>query len=507
MTRPAHLVLARKYRPLKFSEVVEQATAVRALQNAALEDRIGSAYLFFGPRGVGKTTIARILARRINCTNPQKGEPCNECESCKSIIDGRSLDVIEIDAASNRRIEDVRELRENVKFQPMNSKRKVYIIDEVHMLTTESFNALLKTLEEPPEHAAFVLATTELNKVPETILSRCQVFTFRKVPLHRVQEYMAHICKTEKIEAENDALFWIARKGDGSVRDSLSFLEQAISFCGNNVTAEKVRELAGVYPLELFLKLTELLMDPQTPSQELASPVMEIFDQGGDLNRFIWDYLDHLRILRYIRSGVEDSDFLGIPGSQIQNIKSRALNFDPARISLIFDEIHGLLTTAFFLKLRNSYESRILIEMELLKIHDRLKKPSVSALLSKIQKLSVSLAGQDSRRSEDLMADLTEDASQSATQQPGAGAGPAASNFRSPTAPGTRPGGSQGPSSAHSTDPNANQRNSGPAGAQNSGNDSQKSGQSDSIPIEDELQKQFLGTMVDPDSVPHEPDE
>ncbi|MCB1137303.1 MAG: DNA polymerase III subunit gamma/tau [Leptospiraceae bacterium] len=489
MTRPAHLVLARKYRPLKFSDVVEQATAVRALQNAALEDRIGSAYLFFGPRGVGKTTIARILARRINCTNPQEGEPCNECLSCKSILDGRSLDVIEIDAASNRRIEDVRELRENVKFQPMNSKRKVYIIDEVHMLTTESFNALLKTLEEPPEHAAFVLATTELNKVPETILSRCQVFTFRKVPLHRVQEYMAQICKKENIEAESDALFWIARKGDGSVRDSLSFLEQAISFCGTKITAEKVRELAGVYPLELFLQLTGLLLDPATPSQDLATPVMEIFDQGGDLNRFIWDYLDHLRILRYIRSGVEDSDFLGIPGSQIQNIKTESANFDPARISLIFDEIHSLLTTAFFLKLRNSYESRILIEMELLKIHDRLKKPSVSALLSKIQKLSVSLAGQDSRRSEDLLSDITEDPPAPIGGPPGQG--PPRNSSGSAGDTGKAPQSSSG------------QEASNPSGDFRSG----KAGAGQDIPIEDELQKQFLGTMVDPDSVPEEPQE
>lgn len=495
-----HLVLARKYRPLKFAEVVEQATAVRALQNAALENRIGSAYLFFGPRGVGKTTIARILARRINCTNPNQGEPCNECDSCKSIIDGRSLDVIEIDAASNRRIEDVRELRENVKFQPMNSKRKVYIIDEVHMLTTESFNALLKTLEEPPDHVAFVLATTELNKVPETILSRCQVFTFRKVPLHRVQEYLAYICKTENIEAEQDALFWIARKGDGSVRDSLSFLEQAISFCGKSITAEKVRELAGVYPLELFLELTGLLLNPSTPSQELATPVMDIFDQGGDLNRFIWDYLDHLRILRYIRSGVEDSDFLGIPGSQIQLIKEKATDFDPSRISLIFDEIHGLLTTAFFLKLRNSYESRILIEMELLKIHDRLKKPTISGLLSKIQRLSVSLAGQGSPGSQDFVANLEEDAAPPSSTargaHPSAHAKTGQNTNRLPDGKTTADRPESDPSSdTGSASPSGN---AGPSGESRTSRD---------IPIEDELQKQFLGTMVDPDSVPDEPNE
>jgi DNA polymerase-3 subunit gamma/tau len=498
MSQSGHLVLARKYRPLKFSEVVEQTTAVRALQNAAVEERVGSAYLFFGPRGVGKTTLARILARRINCLNPENGEPCNRCEACKSILEGRSMDVIEIDAASNRKIDDVRELRENVKFQPMNSKRKVYIIDEVHMLTPESFNALLKTLEEPPEHVAFVMATTELNRVPETILSRCQVFTFRKVPLHRVQEYLQQICQQEGIEAEPDALFWIARKGDGSVRDSLSFLEQAISFCGKKISAEKVRELAGVYPLELFLDLTSLLLTPATKSQELAAPIMQIFEEGGDLNRFIWDYLDHLRILRYIRSGVEDSDFLGIPGSQIQRIKGVSLEFDPARLSLIFEEIHGLLSTAHFLKLRNSYESRILIEMQLLKIHDRLKKPSVSELMGKIQKLSISLAGGAESRSEQILDSAGSEAQQNQTTQSATlkNSGQTDKSGKGAASAGL-------PSSTGDATVHKNPDSSSPKGQ---GNEQQNRAHGD-IPIEDELQKQFLGTMVDPDTVPDEPED
>ncbi|MBW7858654.1 MAG: DNA polymerase III subunit gamma/tau, partial [Leptonema sp. (in: Bacteria)] len=302
-----HQVLARKYRPQLFSEVVEQNTAVFALENAIQENRVGSAYLFFGPRGVGKTTIARILAKRINCENPKAGEPCDECESCQSIQKGYSMDVIEIDAASNRKIDDIRDLREKVKFRPIRGIKKVYIIDEVHMLTTEAFNALLKTLEEPPDHVVFVLATTELNKIPETILSRCQVFTFRKVPVTRLAKHLADICRKEGIAAEEDALFLIARKGDGSVRDSLSFLEQAVSYCNGHITSERVRELTGSFTIETFLQITKSLLDASSSADSLIRPIVQMFDEGGDLERFVWEYMDFLRTALYIRRGVIES--------------------------------------------------------------------------------------------------------------------------------------------------------------------------------------------------------
>ncbi|HNE24289.1 MAG TPA: DNA polymerase III subunit gamma/tau, partial [Leptospiraceae bacterium] len=313
MTEVAHLVLARKYRPRVFKEVVEQGLAVTALKNAADHGRIGSAYLFSGARGTGKTTIARILAKRVNCLNPKDSEPCCECESCVSIQNGSSLDVQEIDAASNRSIDNIRDLRENVKFQPMNAKRKVYIIDEVHMLTPEAFNALLKTLEEPPEHVLFVLATTELNKIPETILSRCQTFAFRKVPLNILQNHLKDICNREKIKAEDEALFWIARRGDGSVRDSLSFLEQSITYTEGNVTTGKVKELIGALPLDLYLGLIQMLLDPKTKFPDLVEPVHRRFDEGADLRRFIWDFLDLLRALSHVLHGVERPEFVGLP--------------------------------------------------------------------------------------------------------------------------------------------------------------------------------------------------
>ena len=402
-----HLVLARKYRPQRFSEVVEQQTAVRALRNAFDSGRLGSGYLFFGPRGVGKTTIARLLAKRVNCLNPVDGEPCDVCESCVSILSGNSLDVMEIDAASHRGIQNIRELRENVKFQPMVSRKKVYIIDEVHMLTTESFNALLKTLEEPPSHVLFILATTELNKIPETILSRCQVFNFRKVPLKVLQAYLRELCDREKIEADDEALFWIARRGDGSVRDSLSFMEQAITYCGGKVETARVKELIGQVPVELFLSLSANLLsgDPDSaqrsnaaggggdPNGEhaLLAPIHEIFAAGGDLGRFIWEYLDFLRVAIHIRRGVDDPEFLGIPGPEIHRFQNALAEFDPVRLTTIFSGIYELLSKSFALRLRNSYETRVLVEIELIALKEKLSRPSITGVLRKINQLSAAM--------------------------------------------------------------------------------------------------------------------
>lgn len=406
MSAPAeqnHLVLARKYRPQKFSEVVEQQTAVRALRNAFDSGRLGSGYLFFGPRGVGKTTIARLLAKRVNCLAPVDGEPCDQCESCLSILSGNSLDVMEIDAASHRGIQNIRELRENVKFQPMISRKKVYIIDEVHMLTTESFNALLKTLEEPPPHVLFILATTELNKIPETILSRCQVFNFRKVPLKVVQGYLRQLCDRENIDAEDEALFWIARRGDGSVRDSLSFMEQAITYCGGEaVDTARVKELIGQVPVELFLSLTEQLLgtsgqsgegDAASAGDPLLAPVHEIFAAGGDLGRFIWEYLDFLRVAIHIRRGVNDPEFLGIPGTEISRLGNALQNADPVKLTAIFSGIYELLNKSFALRLRNSYETRVLVEIELIALREKLSRPSVTGVLRKINQLAAAVQG------------------------------------------------------------------------------------------------------------------
>jgi DNA polymerase-3 subunit gamma/tau len=387
-------VLARRYRPQLFREVVEQTHAISAIENAIKENRLGSAYLFYGPRGVGKTTIARILAKRVNCLNPQGVEPCNQCESCVEILNGSSLDVIEIDAASNRRIEDIRDLRENVKFKPIIGKKKVYIIDEVHMLTKESFNALLKTLEEPPEHVLFILATTEINKIPETILSRCQIFTFRKVPIVRLQKYLEEIAQKEKIQIEKDALFLIAKKGDGSVRDSLSFFEQIISYCDGKITAEKVRELTDSFSVDVMLTITQNLFRVSS-SNELLKPIADIFNDGGDLERFIWEYLEFLRICILIHKGIKDKDLLGLIGEDIEKIHQFVATIPFEKLFTIFDEIYQLRSKSYFLRIKNTYEARILIEVTLLKIQDKLNKPTLDEIIHDINQISKLFEGQD----------------------------------------------------------------------------------------------------------------
>jgi DNA polymerase-3 subunit gamma/tau len=387
-------VLARRYRPQLFREVVEQTHAISAIENAIKENRLGSAYLFYGPRGVGKTTIARILAKRVNCLNPQGVEPCNQCESCVEILNGSSLDVIEIDAASNRRIEDIRDLRENVKFKPIIGKKKVYIIDEVHMLTKESFNALLKTLEEPPEHVLFILATTEINKIPETILSRCQIFTFRKVPIVRLQKYLEEIAQKEKIQVEKDALFLIAKKGDGSVRDSLSFFEQIISYCDGKITAEKVRELTDSFSVDVMLTITQNLFRVSS-SNELLKPIADIFNDGGDLERFIWEYLEFLRICILIHKGIKDKDLLGLIGEDIEKIHQFVATIPFEKLFTIFDEIYQLRSKSYFLRIKNTYEARILIEVALLKIQDKLNKPTLDEIIHDINQISKLFEGQD----------------------------------------------------------------------------------------------------------------
>jgi len=388
-----HLVLARKYRPGTFGEVIEQKAAVHAIVNALKSNRLGSAYLFFGPRGVGKTTIARILAKRVNCLSPREEEPCSVCESCMSITEGNSMDVIEIDAASHRGIQHIRELRENIGFRPMSGHKKVYIIDEVHMLTNESFNALLKTLEEPPSHVLFILATTEFNKIPETILSRCQVFTFRKAPLQVVIDYTKELCEREKIQADEEALFWIARKGDCSIRDTLSFMEQAITYCDGNINTASVKELIGAVPMDVFLGLTITLLDKDSKEADLIQPIHDMFVNGNDLNRFVWEYLDFMRTLILIRQNLDNPEMLGIWKTDIALIKQTFIDTETQLLILIFNDIYKLLSETSALKLRNSYETRILIEISLISLKEKLSRPSLSGIIQKLNKLTASIEG------------------------------------------------------------------------------------------------------------------
>ncbi|HHS13643.1 MAG TPA: DNA polymerase III subunit gamma/tau [bacterium] len=295
----SYLVLARKWRPQAWDDVVAQEHVTATLRNAVRNQRLAHAYLFTGPRGVGKTSAARILAKTLNCEQG-KETPCNQCGSCEEITSGRHVDVFEIDGASNRGIDEVRSLRENIRYTPARGRRKVYIIDEVHMLTPPAFNALLKTLEEPPDHVIFVFATTEPHKVPATILSRCQRFDFRRISARDIIEHLQRICREESIEIEDEALHLIAMKADGSLRDSQSILDQMIAFTESRITADHVVQGLGLIEQEWFFKVTDILA-----SKDLGSGmelVEKVVTGGYDPEEFISGLMEHFRNLLAVRA-------------------------------------------------------------------------------------------------------------------------------------------------------------------------------------------------------------
>jgi len=291
----ANLVFYRKYRPQTFKEVINQKNVIKSLTNAILQNKVAHAYLFAGPRGVGKTSVARLLAKALNCQNrlPNQYEPCNKCESCLEINAGHSLDLIEIDAASNRGIEDVRALRENIKFPPVKSKYKVFIIDEAHQLTKEAFNALLKTLEEPPSYVVFILATTEPEKIPATILSRVQRYDFKKLNLVDMVKALRSICKKEKIKFEEEALRLIAIYSEGGLRDAESLLGQVSIVTGKNITKEAVEELVGAINVERIRRFVDILM--RKDKVKAIEFITKVYDDGFDLEVFNKEVIAYLR--------------------------------------------------------------------------------------------------------------------------------------------------------------------------------------------------------------------
>ncbi|MBN1813858.1 MAG: DNA polymerase III subunit gamma/tau [Anaerolineae bacterium] len=296
--------LYRKWRPQTFDEVVGQEHVIRTLRNALTSGRVHHAYLFAGPRGTGKTTTARLLAKAVNCLAPEAQRPCNECAICQAVNEGRLLDLIEIDAASNTGVDDVRELREKVGFRPNEARYKVYVIDEVHMLSNAAFNALLKTLEEPPPHAIFVLATTESHKIPATVLSRCQRFDFRRIPVSQIVDRLAWMAEQEHIEADREALAMVARQATGSMRDAESLLDQLASFEEGGITADEVRAALGTGANEAVMQVGEALATGDV-AQGL-SVINTAIDEGADPRQFARQIVEHLRALLLLKleSGV-----------------------------------------------------------------------------------------------------------------------------------------------------------------------------------------------------------
>jgi DNA polymerase-3 subunit gamma/tau len=287
------LVTARKWRPLQFDEVVGQSHITTTLKNAIKNGRIAHAYMFTGPRGVGKTTTARILAKAVNCLNPVDFEPCGKCEVCQDIQNNRLMDIIEIDGASNRGIDEIKNLRETVKYAPSKAKYKVYIIDEVHMLTRESFNAFLKTLEEPPSHAIFIFATTDIHKVPLTIISRCQRYDFRRIELNTIKAQLTKIAQNEDIKIDDTTLTLIAKKADGALRDAESFFDQVVAFCGTNVEHSTVAKMLNLIDDEIYFTISDAILSKSYNSVFEVS--RKLYDNGWNFMDFLDGLIDHFR--------------------------------------------------------------------------------------------------------------------------------------------------------------------------------------------------------------------
>ena len=295
-----YTALYRKFRPAKFSELVGQEHITKTIKNQIISDRVGHAYLFNGGRGTGKTSIAKILARAVNCLNLQDGEPCNECEICKAALDGSLTDIVEMDAASNNSVEDVREIREAVNFLPTKAKYRVYIIDEVHMLSTGAFNALLKTLEEPPKHVKFLLATTEPQKIPATILSRCQRFDFKRISNEDIIKRLKIVCEESKIEISDEALNLIATLAEGGMRDALSILERCNQDGEDKIDENKIRDLVGIPKITYIKQVVESIINYDVDSS--LKTIEEIIKEGKDLNNLLWEIIKYVKDILLFKS-------------------------------------------------------------------------------------------------------------------------------------------------------------------------------------------------------------
>ncbi len=375
----SYVALYRKFRPNEFEDVKGQDAIVKTLKNQIRANRIGHAYLFCGTRGTGKTTVAKIFAKAVNCEHTADGSPCGECAACKSIASGASMNVIEIDAASNNGVDNIREIREEVAYRPTEGRYKVYIIDEVHMLSIGAFNALLKTLEEPPEYVIFILATTEAHKIPVTILSRCQRYDFKRISIDTISARLRELIDKEQWDVEDKAVRYIAKMADGSMRDSLSLLDQCASFyIGEKLTYDHVLEVLGAVDTEVFSRLLRELISMDV--RRVIKTVEDLVRQGRELSQLAADFTWYLRNLLLVKGSDHMEDILDVSTENLAQLKEEAQMIDNdtlIRYIRIFSELTN--------QLRYSAQKRVLLEVTLIKLCCPAMETSQDALLDRIR--------------------------------------------------------------------------------------------------------------------------
>jgi DNA polymerase-3 subunit gamma/tau len=383
----SYLVLARKYRPQTFEQVVQQAHVTRTLANAITSGRVAHAILFAGPRGTGKTTVARILAKAMNCEQGPTPQPCNVCRSCREITAGNAADVYEIDGASNNSVEQVRELRENLQYMPSHSPRKIYIIDEVHMLSLQAFNALLKTLEEPPAHVMFLFATTEPHKIPATILSRCQRHDLRRIDLTAIAAHLQTLCRRQEVVVQPESLGVIAREAGGSMRDALSLLDQVIASAdaADGVDPRKVPEILGVIDRRVLHDLAAAILNRDLSA--VLEQLDEIYDRGHDLKKLHGDLLEHFRNLLVAKIGRTPERLIELPGHELAQLQSQVADVPADRLEQVFELLlreEGALKYAA--------QPKLVLEMAFVRMLQAAPVLPIEALIAKIDHLRHGLA-------------------------------------------------------------------------------------------------------------------
>lgn len=381
----AYTALYRKWRPAEFEDVKGQDHIVTTLKNQIKADRIGHAYLFCGTRGTGKTTVAKIFAKAVNCENPENGSPCNECSTCRTIGSGASMNVIEIDAASNNGVDNIREIRDEVAYSPTEGKYKVYIIDEVHMLSTGAFNALLKTLEEPPSYVIFILATTEAHKIPITILSRCQRYDFRRITIDIISDRLSELMKEEKVEVEERAIRYVAKAADGSMRDALSLLDQCIAFyLGKSLTYDNVLEVLGAVDTEVFSEFLDGVIRKDVTY--LITGLEKLIVQGRELGQFVVDFTWYMRNLLLVKTSDNIEDVIDVSSDSLVRLKEQSDQIDTEslmRYIRIFSELSG--------QIKYASQKRVQIEIALVKLCKPAMEMNMDSLMDRIRSIEKQL--------------------------------------------------------------------------------------------------------------------